>query len=70
MRLRKLIEALTELSVQRGPDVEIRTMPVFMFDPSKGRKPGVCSFYVGEQTGLSNQSKRVKTTRTVIMEVS
>ena len=70
MRLRKLIEALTQLSVQRGPDVDIRTMPVFMFDPSKGRKPGVCSFYVGEQTGLSDRSKRVKTTRSIIMEVS
>ena len=70
MRLRKLIEALAELSVQRGPDIDVKTMPVFMFD-AKGKKPGVCSFYVGEQTQLSPSTpRRTRTSRTIILEVS
>jgi hypothetical protein len=69
MELKKLIESLIELQAQRGPDIDVKTMPVFMFDPQRGKRPGICSFYVGEQSQLKDH-RRVKTIRTVILEIT
>ena len=68
LQLGKLIEALVELEKQRGPSIDVRTMPVFMFDSKNGKLPGICEFFVGEQTQVVGG--KAKMTRTVILEVT